>query len=189
MRWIPFLLLAWVFLGLEIGLRSAMPFGEGGVAPSFALILTVYVAMGATQAHALWAAILLGACVDLASRRVLTGAGGPTDLTILGPSVLGFALSAQFTLTMRGVVFRKNPIALAFLAALGSVVCAVLVVALLSVRSLYDPIEFRPGLALWQGLLSAGYTGLVALPLGMVLLMLNPILGFYAGPTRRGIGR
>jgi cell shape-determining protein MreD len=191
MRWIPFLLLAWVFVGLEIGLRSAMPFGEEGVAPSFALILAVYVAMGATHAHALWAAVLLGACVDLASRRVLgePGGVGAGDLTILGPSVLGFALSAQFTLTMRGVVFRKNPIALAFLAALSSLVCAVVVVALLSVRSLYDPVDFRPGLALWQGVLSAGYTGVVALPLGMVLLMLNPILGFYAGPTRRGIGR
>jgi rod shape-determining protein MreD len=189
MRWIPFLLLAWVFVGLEIGLRSAMPFGEGGVAPSFALILAVYVAMGASHAHALWAAVLLGACVDLASRRALAGTGGPTDLTVLGPNILGFALSAQFTLTMRGVVFRKNPIALAFLAALGALVCAVVVVGLLSIRSLYDPIDFRPGLSLWQGLLSAGYTGLVALPIGMVLLMLNPFLGFYAGPTRRGIGR
>jgi hypothetical protein len=108
---------------------------------------------------------------------------------VLGPNILGFVLSAQFTLTMRGVVFRKNPIALAFLAALGALVCAVVVIGLLSIRSLYDPIDFRPGLSLWQGLLSAGYTGLVALPIGMVLLMLNPILGFYAGPTRRGIGR
>jgi rod shape-determining protein MreD len=189
MRWIPFLLLAWVFLGLEIGLRAAMPFGEQAIAPSFALILAVYVSMGAPRAHALWASVLLGACVDLASRRVLLGPAGTSDLTVLGPNVLGFALSAQFTLTMRGVVFRKNPISLAFLAVLGGAVCAVLVVALLSIRSLYDPTEFRPGAALWQGLLSAVYTGLIALPLGAVLLMLNPVLGFYSGPTRRGIGR
>ena len=189
MRWIPFLILAWVFIGLEIGLRLAMPFGEQAIAPSFVLILAVYVAMGAPRVHALWAAVLLGACVDLASRRVLVGPGGATDLTVLGPNVLGYVLSAQFTLTMRGVVFRKHPISLAFLAVLSGAVCAVLVVALLSLRSLYDPTDFRPGSALWHGLLSAGYTGLVALPVGAVLLMLNPILGFYSGPTRRGIGR
>lgn len=189
MRWIPFLLLAWIFVGLEIGLRAAMPFGEQGIAPSFVLILAVYAAMGAPKPHALWAAVLLGACVDLSSRRVLVSPAGASDLIVLGPNVLGYVLLAQFTLTMRGVVFRKNPISLAFLALLGGSVCTVLVVALLSIRSLYDPMDFRPGTALWHGLLSSVYTGLVALPLGTVLLMLNPILGFYSGPTRRGIGR
>ena len=121
MRWAPFLLLAWVFLGLEVGLRSAMPFGEAGVAPSFALILCVYVSMGATHGHAHWAALLLGACVDLASRRVLRGGG---DVTVLGPNALGFLLACQLTLVMRGVVFRKNPLALAFLACVGGLVCA-----------------------------------------------------------------
>lgn len=186
MRWAPFLLLAWVFLGLEIGLRSAMPFGEAGIAPSFALILCVYVSMGATHAHAHWAALLLGACVDLASRRVLRGGG---DVTVLGPNALGFLLACQLTLVMRGVVFRKNPLALAFLASVGGVVCAVLVTSILLFRSLYDPTEIRAGTELWHGVLSAAYTGLLGLPLGAVLLALNPLLGFYSGPTRRGIGR
>ena len=68
-------------------------------------------------------------------------------------------------------------------------VCTVLVAAILSFRSLYDPLVFRPGSELWHGMFSALYTGLVALPVGAVLLVLNPILGFYSGPTRRGIGR
>lgn len=186
MRWIPFLLLAWLFMGLEIGLRSSMPFGEAAVAPSFALILSIYVAMGAPSVQALWAAVLLGSCVDLASRRVLSEGG---DLTILGPNALGFALSAQLTLVMRGVVFRKNPIALALMAMSGGLVCAVLVTALLTLRGLYDPLLHRAGTELWHGVLSSVYTGLIALPLGAVLLALNPVLGFYSGPTRRGLGR
>ena len=186
MRWIPFLLLAWVFLSLEIGLRSAMPFAEAGTAPGFALILCVYAAFGATPQAARWAALLLGACVDLASPRLLEGGG---VLTVLGPNALGFLLAAQFTLVMRGVVFRKNPLALALMAALAAAECAVLVAAFLSLRALYDPMVWAAGRELWHGLLSAVYTGLVALPLGAVLLALNPLLGFYSGPARRGIGR
>lgn len=186
MRWIPFLLLAWIILSVEIGLRSSLPFGQAGVAPSFALILSTYIAMGAPSIQALWAALLLGACVDLASPRMLAEGG---DVTILGPNALGFTLSAQFTLVMRGVIFRKNPIAVAFMAMTSSLVCIVLVTALLTFRRLYDPLEFRAGLELWHGLLSSLYTGLIALPLGAALLVLNPLLGFYSSPSRRGIGR
>jgi hypothetical protein len=63
------------------------------------------------------------------------------------------------------------------------------VVALLTIRSAYDPIMWSPKGELLDRLLASLYTGLLALVLSPVLLALNPVLGLNVHSHRRGSGR
>lgn len=186
MRFLPLLLLAWLALSFEIGLKDSIALGPG-LAPSFVLILSTWVALGATPSFARWTAIGLGAAMDLAAARPL--ADGAT-VVILGPYALGFLLAAQFTLTLRGVMFRKSPYSLALLAALSGIVSGAIVVALLFVRSWYEPLDFHATADLFARGGAALYTGGAALILAPILLALNSTMGFHqvtysARPTGR----
>lgn len=171
-----FALVAWIALGLESALPPVLDASASGVRPSFLIPLVVFVALHAETRAALWAALILGLLVDLISPVAMVDGG---SAVVPGPHALGFFLAAQITLALRGMVMRRNPITLVVLSALGAVVSAIVVVAILTVRALSDDsLAWRGAGELLPGLLSGLYTAAAALVLSFPLFAAAPAFGF-----------
>ena len=185
MNWVVFLLVAWVTMGLELGLRPSIQLGDSGMAPSFALILVAYIALAAPRQTALWAAMFIGVLLDLTSERLASSNLG--TLTIVGPAALGCMLGASAVANVRAMVYRRNPLTMLVLATMMSVIAQIVIVACLAARSWWDPalaFHARPELAARIG--SAAYTGVAALVVGPVLNFLTPLFGFPGMHHPRG---
>lgn len=184
MNFLAFAVLAWIFFGLEMGLKKSLELGQSGIAPGIVFVLVVYVAMFAPQLAALWCAFILGASMD-----VLTGPNlrdGAGQAAVFGPHALGYVLAAQFSLVMRGVMNRRNPLSVAFLALFGAIIAEITVVALYSLRAWYgDPIVWQASGELLRRIGAAAYTGLAGFVLSLALLPIAPLLGFDVGQQRR----
>ncbi|MDX2116121.1 MAG: hypothetical protein SFZ24_10965 [Planctomycetota bacterium] len=176
MNWLIFALLAWLMAGMELGLRDALQIGNLALAPSFVMILLVFVALWARPQTALGVGLSLGALLDLL--YVLPTQTGETAV-LMGPWALGCTLAAYTVLNFRALMFRKNPLTMAFLCAVATAIANVIVLAILALRAFYDPILLPSATSeLWQRLGTAVYTGVVALAVGPALQTLAPWLGF-----------
>lgn len=189
MNWLVFALVTWIMLGLEIGLKSSLRLGDSSIAPSFVAILAVFVATAAPPRTAQWACLLIGALVDLTSP--IPRADAASSFTVLGPNALGALLMCQLVLAVRGLLFRRNPLTVAVLAATGFAVWQVVVTAVFTVRDLTgDPVVWVPAGQLGSRMASSLYTGLLALPLSLLLLAVAPLFSFQfvasRYPGRRG---
>ena len=182
MNWIVFLVVSWFALGLEVGF-DALRLAPGDVAPSFVVPLIVYIALSAPPKQALWAALLIGALLDL---TWLIPRDDLAEATVLGPNALGALIAAQLVLSLRGNVIRKHPLTLVVLSIASAAVMSVVVVALMTLRELYgDPIEFSPTGELGARLLSALYTGVTALIWAVVLRLMEPLFHFQNDRGKR----
>lgn len=183
MNWFVLLFVAWIGFGLETALLPVFDAGASGVHPSVVLPLMVFVALYAPRKHALWCAVVLGISMDLLNPINHTN-GGP--VTLIGPNALGYLLAAQFIFSLRGMVIRRNPLTIAFLSMLASLVAEILVVAVITLRYLAgDHIEWYPKDALMDHTLSSLYTGIAALFLSFIFFALTPAFGFHTSvPTR-----
>ncbi len=181
MRWLPFLLVAWLMLGLELGLRPALKIGPYPIAPSFVFALAAAVALVGPPGVAYRAVLVLGLCVDL-TFDVLR-AGGVTR--VVGPYALGYLSAAWFIVTTRTLMFRRNALTLGFLTLAGALLMNVVVVALLTLRSFYDPIEWNATEQLGSRLASSLLTGLAAAVLAPILLPLTSVMGLSPSQGRR----
>jgi hypothetical protein len=179
------ILLGWLMLGLETGLKDTLSVRIGSVAaaPSFVVPLAVFIALSAPPIPALWACVLLGLFLDFtAPQQTATGL-----LTVAGPHALGLLVAGQFVLLVRPVVIRKHPLTLVVLSMVGAAVASIAVVALLTVRTLLgDAIVYEPTTELLGRLLSAVLTGGTALALSVMFIPLAPILGMPAIQARFG---
>lgn len=203
MNWLIFALLGWVFLGLEIGLKDALAIGPLGIAPSFVLVLLTVVSMSARPAHALWAAFLMGILLDLTNTLPTistastaigaggaltggpTGGGGGPTITVLGPYALGCTIAAQLIISLRALMIRRNPLTVGFLAAVCGLVTTVVLVAILSIRSRFDPIVWDASQSLLVHAASSLYTGVVGIAIALFLIPISPLLGMPTQPQRR----
>jgi len=182
MNVIPALIGAWLFLGLETGLATVLGLGSSGIAPSFVLPLAVYFAMSAPPLQAVWACLLIGLCVDLTSSVTLTNG----DLaTVAGPYALGYVLMAQFVLTVRAMLIKRNPLTMPLLTLIGAVLVHLFVIAIFTVRNYYDGIVWDLGAEVSRRAAISGYTGLLALPLSYFLHALSGVFGFQQLTTRQ----
>jgi len=177
-------LAAWVFLGLDLGLsKPVLEIGSTQIAPSFLFVLVAFVAMCAPGSVPTWTALAIGLLVDLLTEVTLTTPDARA--IILGPHAIAFVLGAHLIVALRGVMIRRNPLTLGFLALCGSVVAQIVLVAILWVRTLFDPIALSPTHELVVGLGSSVYSGAVAVPLALVLLPAAPFLGLPSQQPRR----
>lgn len=183
MKAVTFALLAWVFLGLELGLKAALGFGQTSVAPSFVFVLLTFIAMSATPRQTAWSAIVLGLLMDVTNQFYLKGRLQPA--VVIGPHVVAYLVASQLVLTLRGVMIRRNPFTLGFLAFVGALVCGVVLVGVFSLRTLLDDRVWETSRELWNGAKSALYTGIAGVPLALVLMPLGPLLGLPGTQTRR----
>lgn len=190
MNWLVLAVTGWILFGLELGMRDLLAIGPGRVAPSFIAALVAVVALSAPARTALWAGLALGLVADL-TRLVDQPDGGVT--TIVGPYALGFMLGAHLVVTIRGALMRRNPLTVGFATMALVAIAQVVVVALTTLRSFYEPIVWSAGSELLLRLGSAVYSGLAAILLSLVLLPLSELLGFahapgHAAPQRFRIG-
>lgn len=180
-------LAAWVFFGLELGLRDALRLGPTLIAPSFVFVLCALIAISAPPIAVLWACLILGLVTDL-TNMVELAAGAPAA-TVIGPYALGYLLAGQLMLSLRALLMRANPPTLAFLSMVGYAVAQIVVVAIFTLRAwIGDPIEWHATTQLLQRLGAAAYTGVLGLVLSLVLVPLGPLLGLHS-PQQRRFGR
>ncbi len=185
MRWIVFVIFAYVLLALEAGLSSAWRIGLS--TPHLLLILLVFIGLYAAPLPLAWAALILGALVDL-SPPFWPATGTAADVAILGPSVIGYLVGAYACLQLRTIVFRDSPVTLAGVVFVVGLLAQLVVVGLLTLRAMPlpgvgwlmgSPIpDFQPADELLRRFFDLIYTALVAIPLGMLLLRSVPLWGF-----------
>lgn len=173
-------IVVWVCIGLEAGLRDAFALGKTGIAPSFVIALVTFIAMYAPASTALWAAMLIGLAMDL----VFSAPGldsGPA-LTIVGPRLIAAVVGAWLVLTLRGLMIRRNPLTVGFLAGLVSLVWFSAIAGLFALRHVVSTkTAVEPGRVLVEGLGSSVYTALVGVLMALVLIPLAPFMGFSTG--------
>jgi hypothetical protein len=187
-NWLLFVVLGWLFLGLEQGLRDALALGALGAAPSFVFVLMAFVAMSAPRTTIFWTAAAMGVCLDLLFRLPLREGTG--TVTILGPHALAYAIAAQLILSMRGLMIRRNPLTLGFLAFVGSLVAFLVLVGFYTIRHAAGaPIAWEAKRQLLAAMGSSLYTGVLAIVLAFVLLPLTSVLGFPDHKSRWGSQR
>lgn len=173
MNWIVFLIGAWLMFGLETGLRDGLLLGPTGAAPSFVMIYIVFISLSAPKRTALWASIALGIMLDLT--RATPAADGLSVVWTIGPMALGAALASYTTVMVRGVLYQRNPLAAPIVVFAASFLAWLVVIGVFTARSWYDPtVDFAPMSTLARDFVSALYTAVAALALG---LLLRPILG------------
>lgn len=183
MNWLVFAFGAWIVLGFELGLKSTFRLGDTSIAPSFVAVYAVYIATAAPARAAQWACLVLGALIDLTSP--ISRVDAASTFTVLGPNALGALLMCQLVLALRGLLFRRNPFTIAFLAGVGFAVWQVVVTAALTLRQFMgDPVVWSPAGQLGSRMGSSLYTALLALPLSLVLVLLAPLFAFHAAPHR-----
>lgn len=179
------ILLGWLMLGLESGLRDTLSVRIGGIvaAPSFVVPLAIFVALCAAPIPAMWTCLGLGLLLDLTSPQpTATGV-----LTVVGPNALGLLVAGQLVLLTRASVIRRHPLTLMVMSILGGAVAAIIVTAVFTFRGFMgDPVIFEPTSRLLGGLLSAVLTGGSGLALSLVFLPLTPLLGPLAPAPRFG---
>jgi len=183
MRWPVFLIVSLLALVLERGLRPLLSLQIGpyeDVAPSFLLVVAVFVALGAPRATVYWALMLIGVLVDVKS---VLGSTATSDVVIVGPHAIGFLLGAWVAIHLRNIMFREALTTMVVMTLVVGLFVALVVVALLTLRGLpLLPTEPIPN---WEAipellsrLLGVAYSGVLALPLGWLLGKTRPIWAF-----------
>lgn len=166
---------AWVLLGLETGLRGTLQLWAPAVAPGLVFILVAFIAMCAAPRFAAWWAISLGLVIDLTTPTPLTTLGPPA--VVIGPHALAYLLAAHLILSMRGVMIRRNPLTLGFLALTGGLVAHAALLGINWVRAFLDPTAFNASDQLAQRGAAALYTAVIAIALAFILLPAAEFLG------------
>lgn len=188
MRWTVFAFFAYVFLALDTGLRPMLQIGsgEGAVAPSFLLILMVWIAMMGPGHAVRWAAIILGLLVDLSSiYPTIDGRAA----TVAGPYALGFILGASLAIQLRGLVYRRHPLHTGVLTLLSGACAFVPAVFLLTMRRIISTGLGSESVIIWiasdqlvHAFLTVLYSAVIAIPTGWVLNRTSGLFGFQVHP-------
>lgn len=170
------IVLAWIAMGLEVGLRDSLSLRGTAISPSFVLCLLVFIASFASEKGTRWTCIGLGLAMDVLSPVLLTTAAG--EARIIGPHVLAYLLCSQLVLQARSFMMRRNPIAIGVMCAAAAVIAGLVLTTIYSLRSwVLDPMEWSAMRDLWMRLGSSVYTGLVGIVVAYVLLPLAEWLG------------
>jgi rod shape-determining protein MreD len=181
MSWPVVLVFGYLLLGIELVIPGVLRLGPSTVAPSFVLPFVVFIAMFAPASRAYWTAIVLGLSLDL-----LTPWGG--NLIIPGPRALGFVAAVYLVLTVRTII-NRNTLALIVFSVLGGMLSQIVIVALLTFRSMYSgPTPFLPREELVQRIMASLYTGGSAALLSLLLFSVIGLFRFQ-DPYTRGRSR
>lgn len=183
MSWIAYAAALWLALGLDLGLRPVTELGASGIAPSFVVILVVFVSLYAPPTTAMIAGLIAGLLLDLTHTVPLTNAAD--SITIVGPYALGLMAGAYAVVVTRALVMQHNILTYAFLSFVASMVMSIFAVTLFTLRSYYDPFLFSPGAELLSRTGASLFTAMLALAVVPLLRVFIAVFGFPAG----GMGR
>jgi rod shape-determining protein MreD len=110
MRWFSFFILAYLVLGLQAGIGTAMQYD--GARPNLVLLAVVFIAMNAPRDAALLAAFMLGALQDLSGQGTI------------GLYCFSYGLVAMFVVAVHQAVYREHPLTHVALALAGGLITA-----------------------------------------------------------------
>ena len=114
MRWIPFFILAYLVVLLQVTAVRLIVFSTstlGAIGPDLTALVVVFVAFYVRNwPDAMIAAWALGLMVDM------TAAGGPGGPTVVGPMALAYALTAGLLFRVLEAFFREQPLTQTLLA-------------------------------------------------------------------------
>ncbi len=190
MRWAVFLVFAALAMLLDGGLGTVLALETlWGIRPSACAVLAVFVALSAPRTAALWSCLLLGLLLDLSAP--LTMPGGRV-LHLVGPCALGFVAGAWLVLRGRTMVFRQRALSIGAMTVLFLLAANAIAVALYAARTWYPggPVHWTDAstaAAILRRVLIAVYSGLLAVPVGWLLVRTTPLWGFET-ITRRSAG-
>jgi rod shape-determining protein MreD len=172
MRWIPFLILAYLVVLLQTTLGRLLTFtasGMGSIGPDLTALVAVFVALHARSwPDAMMAAWTLGLAVDL------TAAGGVGASTVVGPMSLAYALTAGLLFRVREAFFRERAMTQALLAL---AFCLVAHFVWVSMQSLLAPGGVTAS--------AFGHALLQVLALACYSALLTPLVHFLLGKCGR----
>lgn len=177
MRWLPFFILAYFALGVQLG--AGYDLSYRGAPPNFLLIVVVFIAGNAPRDSGLVASFLLGLLTDLISPQPL------------GLYALSYGLAGLLVAGSRQVAYSDHPLT-HFTLTLGvGLLTAIILYVHALVRPLGAPLtlpsgEVLPPLPTSGGgfFLSAIYTAFLAIPLLWLLAKLKPVFGFRSQRQR-----
>ncbi|MBL8887515.1 MAG: hypothetical protein JNK16_12725 [Phycisphaerales bacterium] len=174
----------YIAFSLELGLRNALAIGSGGAAPSFVFVLCMILAIGSPANLVLWTCLIFGLITDLTWPHEIKG--GAASVTLVGPYALGYMIAGQFVLLLRSQIIKRNPFSLAFLCLFGFAVAQIMVVFIYTARSGYTSvIVWEPTHQLISRMVSALYTGVLGLLVGLVAGPISAALGLHQPAQRR----
>ena len=174
---VGFVVVLWVVLGLDWGLRSSLELGSTGIVPSLLAVLLTFVCVRAPKGAALWSAIVIGVLIDLLRDVSLDGRDETT--VVVGPAAVGAMAAAALVLNVRGLLYQRNVVSIAILSGFAAVLMNLTAAMLLVIRSRVDDV-IAPGSQLSTALGSAVYTAVVALLVLPVLMAVSGLMGLRA---------
>ena len=178
MRWPVFFLFVYLAMAFEQGLGNLLEIKR--VNPSFLLIVGAFIAISAPPKAVVWSSLTLGLLSDLIHPLQLAGLA---DVTIIGPSCIGYLAGGYVAVQLRGLMFRDSPLTIGLMVvAMGTFAHLIIVVAL-TVRGLPfmpgDPvIGWHAADQLLRRFFILMYTAVLALPIGFALLRTDSLWGF-----------
>lgn len=110
MRWISYFILAYVMVGLQMGLAGAMQ--VHGARPNLVLIAVVFIALNAPRDAALLGAFILGAMQDLTSQGAL------------GLYAFSYGVVALMVVSTQQVALRNHPLTHVAMVLIGGMITA-----------------------------------------------------------------
>ena len=112
MRWFAYFILAYVLLGLQLGLRAHVQYR--GVSPNLVLLGVIFISLNAPRDEAMLGSFLLGAMQDLVT------------LWPMGLYAFSYGIVALFVSSFGQLVYREHPLTQLFMTVLGGMITAVL---------------------------------------------------------------
>jgi rod shape-determining protein MreD len=163
MRWLPYFILAYLMLGLQIGIIDYVSIGNSGAWPNLVLLAAIWIAINAPRDAALLGCFGLGLIQDLTSQQNL------------GIFAFSYGLVAMFTVSTQQVVYRGHPLTHFSLALVGMFMTSLVIL----IHGLYPGPRVSPMTLFYSSL----YTAVLA---PFVLGLLGRIRKLFAfQPIRR----
>ncbi|MCD4825132.1 MAG: rod shape-determining protein MreD [Phycisphaerae bacterium] len=177
MRWIPFLIFAWLFILIQMTLGKILTFDRlemGPVGPDLLALMAVFVAMNVRNViDGMLAGWALGFLLDL------TTAGGAGGVTCVGPMAISYAVGVWMVFRLRETVFLDRALPQIVFAGLFCLVTHVLWVTAQSVLGSGEMSLGDYGGAILQVLICSLYTALL---MPLVYFLLSRIRGWLIIP-------
>lgn len=179
MRWSIYILSVLVAIAADSSVGGILRIGDAQ--PRFLPCVVVFALLSAPRLHAVRLAMLAGFVADLLSPSIRSDG---SQLVVIGPWTLGFALGALAVLPLRSLLYHRNPISSGFATIVFSLLASVAFVAIWTLRLKLigdDSPSWWPGTGageVWHQAKAALASGAVAIPTVWILNRMRGIWGF-----------
>jgi rod shape-determining protein MreD len=148
MRWVPFLLFAYLVVAIQFALAGAL--GWGAWTPNLVLLLVIFVGMHAMLEPAMIAGLLLGLMHDVVASHGI------------GTYALGYTVIAGIAVQLRGIMYSDHIVTHVMMPLLLGMLLLIYLVFRQWIRNFYFPVDGT--VSMRAGLASVIATSLLAVP-------------------------